>query len=457
MKQPWGTGGASEAEDVRTAIVGAGPTGLYLAIALARRGHVVTLVERDAGPAPSGAWARKGVMQFHHPHGFRGQVADALSAEMPEVVDAIVTVGGIAIRMPEQPDRIVGLRCRRATFERVLRQAAVEQPGIELRIGHADRVCVERGRATGVVVDGSRVDADLVIDASGRAGRLSRGLRAPAQGGDCGFAYTSRQFELRPGAEPGPLNAPIGFSASYPGYQLIVFPHDLRTFSAVIIRLAADRPLGALRHQPAFEAACRAIPGLSVWTDPKRAQPISDVQPGGRLTNTYQGQRGPAGVVAVAGLMFVGDAVCTTNPSAGRGVSTSLMQARRLLELVDEHGSDADSSLAFDDWCETQIRPWYTDHAYTDARQVRRWSGEDVDCTERLPSDLIVSASQADPSMMPVVGPYLGMNALPHTLAAVEPRAREIYAGGWRPPIPPGPSRDELADLVTHAASSPVR
>lgn len=437
---------------MRIAIVGAGPTGLYLAIALARRGHLVTLIDRDGGPAASGAWARKGVMQFHHPHGFRGHVVDALLAEMPEVVNAVVDVGGVVMRMPEEPDRITGLRCRRATFERVLRRTAVEQPGVELCIGHADRVCLHGGRATAVMVDGDRLDADLVIDASGRAGQMSRGLRAPARDGDCGFAYTSRQFELRPGAEPGPLNAPIGFSATYPGYQLLVFPHDCRTLSAVIIRLASDRPLGALRHQAAFEAACQAIPGLSTWTEPDRTRPISDVQPGGRLTNSYQGQLGPAGDVAAVGLMFVGDAVCTTNPSAGRGVSTSLMQARRLLELLDEHGSDFTScSLAFDEWCDTQMRPWFDDHSYNDARQVRRWSGEDVDLTERLPSDLVVSASQVDPQLSPVVGPYLAMNALPHTLAVVEPRAREIYAGGWRPPVPPGPSRAELADLVTNA------
>ncbi len=70
----------------RVVIAGAGPTGLYLAIALARRNHQVIVVDRDRGPAPDGSWGRKGVMQFHHPHGFRGQVVDALIAEMPEVL-----------------------------------------------------------------------------------------------------------------------------------------------------------------------------------------------------------------------------------------------------------------------------------------------------------------------------------------------------------------------------------
>jgi hypothetical protein len=79
---------------------------------------------------------------------------------------------------------------------------------------------------------------------------------------------------------------------------------------------------------------------------------------------------------------------------------------------------------------------------------VRRWSGADPDLTCRLPSDLITAAAEVDQSMMRFVGPYLTMQALPGTLDAVEPRAREIYAGGWRPPIPPGPTRDEVAGLI---------
>jgi len=47
-----------------------------------------------------------------------------------------------------------------------------------------------------------------------------------------------------------------------------------------------------------------------------------------------------------------------------------------------------------------------------------------------------------------VVGPYLSMDALPATLAQIEPRAREIFARGWRAPTPPGPSRDDLVELV---------
>ena len=334
-----GPAGGGRMNRRRVAIVGAGPTGLYLAIALARRNHRVIVVDRDRGPAPDGSWGRKGVMQFHHPHGFRGQVVDALTAEMPEVLDAMITAGAVPATIPALPGRIVGLRCRRELFERVLRGAAEQEPGVELRLGHAERPLADRGRVTGLVVDGQRVDADMVIDASGRVGRLGQGLRAPARGGDCGLAYVSRQYVLLPGAEEGPVNSPMGLVANLDGYQVVVFPHDNRTFSTLIARLASDRHLAQLRDERAFDVACRAIPALTTWTRPDRSRPITSVLPGGRLTNSYQGQRDAAGAVALPGLIFVGDAVCTTTPTAGRGVATSLMQAQQLLFLLDRHGT----------------------------------------------------------------------------------------------------------------------
>lgn len=442
---------------MRIAVVGAGPTGLYLAIALARRGHEVTAIDRDPGPNGDGSWKRRGVMQFHHPHGFRQQVLEALLAEMPEVVDDVMAAGAEPVTLRDLPGQVVGLHCRRLVFERILRAAAEAQPGVTLRIGYVDAVCCTRGRAVGVRVDGHQVEADLVLDASGRAGQLARTFRAPGEGGDCGIAYVSRQYQLLPGAEPGPTNSPIGMVTIYPGYQAIVFLHDNRTFSTLIARATTDRQLVGLRFPEAFEAASQAVPSLAAWTDPDRARPITAVLPGGRLHNTYRTQLNRAGQVAANGLIFVGDAVCTTNPALGRGIATSLMQAQRLLALLDEHRHDFVScSLEFDRWCTENIKPWFSDHVYWDAELIRRWSGHDVDLTKPLPSDLIMAATQVDPEMLKVAGPYLTMRALPASLDAVEPRAREIYASGWRPPVPGGPTRDELAELVATAAAHRV-
>ena len=180
-----------------------------------------------------------------------------------------------------------GLHCRRLTFERVLRSATQAEPGVTVRTGHADQVARACGRAAGVKVGGCQVDADLVIDAGGRAGRLTRGLREPAEGGDCGVAYVSRQYQMLPGAPHGPVNAPFGVMETYPGYHVAVLVHDNRILSALIARASTDRRLAALRTPAAFEAAARAVPALAAWTDPGRSRPITpSCRAGGCTTAT---------------------------------------------------------------------------------------------------------------------------------------------------------------------------
>ena len=110
-------------------------------------------------------------------------------------------MGGEPIEMPLGDGRTVpaGVRSRRETFERAVRSAALEQPGLEVRIGHVDGVTTSGGRAQGIRVDGSDLEADLVVDASGRSGRVNRHLRGPGVGGECGIAYVDRAYRLRPG------------------------------------------------------------------------------------------------------------------------------------------------------------------------------------------------------------------------------------------------------------------
>ena len=444
---------------MRVTIIGAGPAGLFVGAGLARRGHEVIAVERDPGPAEDGSWPRRGVMQFHHAHAFRYQVAQALQEELPEALRRWLAAGAepVGFRLPDGREVPMGTRSRRMTFERALRASALDVPGLRVRRGHVEDVSCRNGRANGVRVDGRSVPTDLVIDASGRAGRATRSLRpAAASGGPCGIAYVDRQYQLRPGAEPGPLVNPIAWQADLHGYQAIVFLHEHGIFSVLLARPVAVPALAQLRHEAAFTAACRAIPGLANWVDPDRARPVTSVLPGGALLNAYRGQAGPDGQLARPGLIFVGDAVATTTPTFGRGVTTTLLQARQLLRLVDEHGTDVQAlGESFDAWCTEQIKPWVDDHIHMDESIRRRWAGEDVDLSQPLPSDLILAAAEADPSLRAAYTGYLSMTELPSSLRAIEPRARALYAGGWRPRPAPGPDRDELTEIVRTALRTP--
>ncbi len=434
---------------MRVIIVGAGPTGLTVGAALARRRHHVVAIDQDPGPSSDGSWRRRGVMQFEQAHGFRPQVHDLLMAEWPEawrrwqglgadrVVEFRAAVGG-----PEA----FGIRSRRSTYERALRLAAADVDGLTVATGRVEGLIEEAGRVIGVIVDGTRHHADLVINASGRLSRLA----PPAQlGGDTGMAYVSRTFRRRAGAPPGPIVSPLAWSGQFHGYDGYVFPHEHGHISVVLIRPTADVEFGVLRHLDAFEAACRAIPALAEWTDPELTTPTSGVLVGGGLLNLYRPQSGRSGLVAV------GDAVATTAPTAGRGLAMASMQIGALLRLLDAGADPPTIGGPFGTWCDTWMRPWVEDHLAFDAESVRRWKGQDIDLGQPLTSAAIAAAAQADPSIGPLVAPFHAMAALPVSLADAEHRARAVYESGWRPPIADGPTRDELVALASRAHTRP--
>ncbi|OBF33550.1 FAD-dependent oxidoreductase [Mycobacterium sp. ACS1612] len=440
---------------MRTVVAGAGPTGLVMALGLARRGRQVIVIDRDPGPPPGrdDVWHRKGVMQFQHAHTFRRQVVDVLSVEMPDVLDSL---GAAGAQLAGGGDgRPLAMLCRRAIFERVLRAHAATQPGVTLQYGHIDRVEQDRGRVVGISVDGVTVPSDLVIDASGRSSRFTDGIRPRAEGEDCGAVYVTRQYRLHNPADVGPMNSPIGLSLSLSGYLAIAFLHDNGAFSITFTHDGTDKALRMMRHADVFDDAVRTIPQLSEWIDPARAQAVSRALPGGRLYNSYRGQLDAAGRPALPGLISVGDAVCTTTPLAGRGIALALMQARELLGILDSQGTDIISATTqFDSWCVDHIRPWFDDHRYTDADRMRRWAGGDVDLGRRLPSDLIVATAAVDHRLADVVGDYATMDALPDSLTGAHDRAREIYTSGWRPPVAEGPSRAELSEVVSRTPAA---
>ena len=98
-----------------------------------------------------------------------------------------------------------------------MRNRAAAQQGITLLCGHVDRIEHHRGRTVGVTVDGRTLTAGLVIDASGRSSRFTDGIRPPAEGGDCGAVYVTRQYRLLEGADTGPMNSPLGLSLGLSG------------------------------------------------------------------------------------------------------------------------------------------------------------------------------------------------------------------------------------------------
>jgi hypothetical protein len=290
------------------------------------------------------------------------------------------------------------------------------------------------------------------VSVSGRTSPLGHELRGAHEGGLCGFSYVSRMYRTRPGRDDCDLPAPS--YAVGDGYITVALPQDAATLSVLVSAPSNGPALAGLRENAGFDAAGQAIPNLAPWTDPERFEPLTDVLVGGGLTNTYFPQGPEPGVPPAVGLFFIGDAVCTTNPAAGRGIALGLLQARELLRLIDDESVPADdASRALDAWCDEHLKPWYADHVHWDASLLERFSGQDIDVDAPLPSDVIIAAGQVDADMMPTIAMFMGMVIGPKELRSVEDKARAVLKSGWRPPYA-GPTAVELADLVNRAVAA---
>ena len=427
------------------AIIGSGPAGMTAALLLARQGHRVTLADRDPGPIPGQPWNRVGVMQFHLPHGFRGQCRRLLLDRLPDVYAKILDAGATVVVPAGAPESAAMLHVRRSVFERAYWMATSAEPGVTRLTGHVDAVEIESGRAVGITVDSAFVPADLVVDASGRAGRLSAGFRSRLERVDCGMAYAARQYRLRPGAAPGPINGGPGFMAQHRGFLVMVFQHEAGTFTVLFVRPSDDKTLSLLRHAEAFEAACQAVPGLAEWTDPDRSEPIDSVRAGAGLTNEYGPQP------AVAGLVVIGDAFCITNPQGARGVTLGMESAAVLADLVRDD-APGDLTTGLDAWGSAQLLPWYHDHVRWDAALLDLWAGRPVDPDGLIGLEVVVAAAREQhPEWMATLMPFFSMDTMPASLDPLRDVVREMVRRGWQPGEPDGPTRDQLADLVHEA------
>ncbi len=463
-------------------VIGGGMAGLGSALALARDGHAVTILERDDTPMPDSPddafahWERRGAPQVRHSHAFLARLRLLLLARAPDVYDALLAAGASELRFTDHlpdtltdrdprpgDDELVAIACRRTTFEWVLRRAVLAEPGVELRHGvAADGLVAEGGdggvpRVTGVRTRGGVVDAELVVDARGPRSSSDGWLAAagaapvPEELVESGIVYFSRFYRLGEVVQLPETTGPVAADLGY--VKLAVFVGDNGTFS---ITFAIDADDDALRRRltqlDAFEQAARVMPMTAAWREPGLATPLTDVHVMAGLRNRYR----PLvvdGAPLVLGFVAAGDASVCTNPLYGRGCSLALVHGFALADAWRAHPDDlAAFAREFAAFTERELVPWFRAAVFQD-KQARdpTPSAEDPRAfMNEVFRDGLLPALRTSPIVYRAFLRWFNLLASPEALMADAAVVNDVLAAyqerEHRPPEPPlGPDRDEFA------------
>ena len=338
-------------------VLGAGMAGLLSAAAASLAGHPVTVVERDDFSADgtasgvAGAYPRPGVPQGHHLHVLLHAGLSAMEQLLPGVRREVVSAGGVPIDTGDlawlapqgwspigQPAYEV-VSATRPLVEAVVRRRVLGLRGVRLRsgarVGGLRRSAAgAAGRWSVALADGTVLEADVVVDATGRGSRLGTWLAelgvgpAAATVVDPGIGYASRLYAL-----------PV--DALHPVAGVVVQPSPERPWggSAVPVEngrwMVAAQGFGAGRPRADAASMLAVLDRLPdpVLTDLVRAaEPAGDVHAYRRAGNVRHHYERLADWPD--GLLAVGDSLCAFDPVYGQGISVAARQALLLRDAL---------------------------------------------------------------------------------------------------------------------------
>lgn len=348
-------------------VIGASMAGLCAARVLTRFFDRVTLLDRDE--LPDGAESRAGVPQGRHVHALITRGAHELERLFPGFLaeytqrgahELDVTRDGAVLRAcgwqrPMASGQPVYFATRGLT-ESIVRRRTLALPAIELlqrcevagllvRPDDPARVRGVRLNWRGHASGPAEIEADLVVDAGGRASKAPEwlselGRPAPREEVvDAGAGYSSRWYE-----GPDPARTPadhwwklIWLDPAPPAQLLggVLFPVEGGRFIVTLI--------GYSRHFPpsdedGFDAALQTLRSPVLARAVAASRPVSPVYSYRGLVNRLR--RFDELADPAPGFVALGDSVCTFNPMYGQGMTIATLCVAALEDTLGRVSAD---------------------------------------------------------------------------------------------------------------------
>lgn len=449
-------------------VLGAGLAGMLAARVLCRHLDRVTVIERDELPA--GPHVRKGVPQARHAHLIWSGGARLIERLLPGTTGRLLAAGARRIGVHQDmvslsaygwqhrfPETQFLLAASRALFDWVIRDETLRDGRISVRqettpvglYGDHTRIAgvhvSERGR------DVASIDADVVVDATGRGSRLRQWLRAvgidePAEDVvDAGVTYATRIYRApRAAAARFPtVSVYADYRENRPGQSGLVLPIEDGQW---IVTLSGTRGGEPPTDEAGFTAFARGLRHPVVGTVISAAEPLTPVYGSHSTANRrryYERvERWPANLVVL------GDALAVFNPIYGHGISAAARSAAALDRALQRYArgpelarvAQASIAKAVDDpWILAASQDVYYPGCRVQATDPRLSTQLDA---RRSFAELVGTTALREPA---VCAATTGVTALAAPVSSLESPTvvNALRQGNPRPPLDAPPLTEE--------------